>query len=94
MRSARGFLLGFLVLLFLGLSFNAYACLVPLYGAADATMGSGCSSPGFSAIPKRVIGLLIARATPLPSRTALSEAGVPSLQIRIFIACDRKTLCK
>ena len=36
MRSARGFLLGFLVLLFLGLSFNAYACLVPLYGAADA----------------------------------------------------------
>jgi len=45
MRRTGVFLAGFLVLLFLGLSFNAYACLVPLYGAADATMGSGCSSP-------------------------------------------------
>src|SRR2546422_11334054 len=45
MRRTRVFLAGFLVLLFLGLSFNAYACLVPLYGAVDATMGSGCSSP-------------------------------------------------
>jgi len=45
MRRTRVFLAGFLLLLFLGLSFNAYACLVPLYGAADATMGSGCSSP-------------------------------------------------
>ena len=43
MRRARGFLVGFLVLLFLGLSFNAYACLVPLYGATAATMGNGCS---------------------------------------------------
>ena len=46
MRRTRAFLAGFLVLLFLGLSFNAYACLVPLFGAADATMGSGCSGPG------------------------------------------------
>lgn len=45
MRRARVFLAGTLVLLFLGLSFNAYACLVPLYGAATATMGSDCSSP-------------------------------------------------
>ena len=45
MRRTRVFLAGTLVLLFLGLSFNAYACLVPLYGAATATMGSNCSSP-------------------------------------------------
>src|SRR5437773_1889029 len=45
MRRTRAFLAGFVLLLFLGSSFNAYACLVPLYGAADATMGSGCSSP-------------------------------------------------
>ncbi|MGH2396071.1 MAG: hypothetical protein ACREI2_11445 [Nitrospiraceae bacterium] len=38
-------LAGALILLFLGLSFNAYACLVPLYGAATVTMGSDCSSP-------------------------------------------------
>lgn len=43
MRRARVFLAGTLVLLFLGLSFNAYACLVPLYGATVATMGKGCS---------------------------------------------------
>ena len=45
MRRARVFLAGTLVLLFLGLSFNAYACLVPLYGATAATMGNGCSDP-------------------------------------------------
>lgn len=45
MRRAHGFLAGFLVLLFLGLSFNAYACLVPLFGAADVAMGNGCSDP-------------------------------------------------
>lgn len=43
MRRARVFLAGTLVLLFLGLSFNAYACLVPLYGATAATMANGCS---------------------------------------------------
>lgn len=45
MRRARVILAGTLVLLFLGLSFNAYACLVPLFGAADVMMGSGCSAP-------------------------------------------------
>ena len=45
MRHSRIFLVGALILIFLGLSFNAYACLVPLYGAANATMGSDCSSP-------------------------------------------------
>lgn len=43
MRRARVFLAGILVLLFLGLSFNAYACLVPVYGATAAAMGNGCS---------------------------------------------------
>lgn len=45
MRHSRIFLVGALILIFLGLSFNSYACLVPLYGAANATMGSDCSSP-------------------------------------------------
>ena len=40
---SRIFLIGALILIFLGLSFNAYACLVPLYGATPATMGNGCS---------------------------------------------------
>lgn len=45
MRRARVLLAGTLLLLFLGLSFNAYACLVPLFGVADMAMGNGCSDP-------------------------------------------------
>jgi len=44
-RRARVVLAGTLVLLFLGLSFNAYACLVPLYGGASAAMDRDCSAP-------------------------------------------------
>lgn len=43
MHGARRVLIGTLILLFFGLSFNAYACLVPLFGATDASM-NGCSS--------------------------------------------------
>jgi hypothetical protein len=45
MRRARGLLTGTLILLFLGLSFNAYACLLPIPGGASATMDRGCSAP-------------------------------------------------
>ena len=38
-------LAGTLVVLFFALSFNAYACLLPVNGATAATMGSGCSTP-------------------------------------------------
>ncbi|SPP66296.1 hypothetical protein [Nitrospira lenta] len=34
-----------LVVLLLGLSFNAYACLLPVSGVPDAAMGNGCSTP-------------------------------------------------
>ncbi len=34
-----------LVLLFLGLSFNAYACLVPLFTASAGPMEAGCPAP-------------------------------------------------
>jgi len=34
-----------LVVLFFVLSFNAYACLLPVNGATAATMGNGCSTP-------------------------------------------------
>ena len=45
MRSGRVTVAGMLILLFLGFSFNAYACLVPLYGTAGSAMGHGCSTP-------------------------------------------------
>ncbi len=45
MRRARTFLAVALVLLLLGFSVNAYACLLPLFGAAGM-MQSGCMDPG------------------------------------------------
>jgi len=34
-----------LVVLLLALSFNAYACLLPVSGITEAAMGKGCSTP-------------------------------------------------
>ncbi len=34
-----------LVVLFFALSFNAYACLLPVNGTPAAAMGNGCSTP-------------------------------------------------
>ncbi len=45
MRRARAFLALALVLLLQGFSFNAYACLLPLFGA-PGMMQSGCMDPG------------------------------------------------
>jgi hypothetical protein len=35
----------FLIALFLSLSFNAYACLVPIYGGMKVSQGNDCSTP-------------------------------------------------
>ncbi len=45
MRRARAFLALVLILLLQGFSFNAYACLLPLFGA-PGMMQSGCMDPG------------------------------------------------
>ena len=34
-----------LVVLFFALSFNAYACLLPVSGITESAMGKGCSTP-------------------------------------------------
>lgn len=41
----RSVLAGSIVVLFLALSFNAYACVLPLFGVPKAAMGSGCADP-------------------------------------------------
>jgi hypothetical protein len=38
-------LAGTLVVLFFALSFNAYACLLPVNGVTSSAMGNGCSTP-------------------------------------------------
>ena len=42
---SRSVLAGTLVVLFFALSFNAYACLLPVNGVTPAAMGNGCSTP-------------------------------------------------
>ena len=44
-HSFRSVLAVSLVVLFFALSFNAYACLLPVNGVTAAAMGNGCSTP-------------------------------------------------
>ena len=46
MRPFPKFLALFLISLFLAFSFNAYACLVPIYGGMQVSQGSDCTTPG------------------------------------------------
>ena len=46
MRSFPKLLALFLIVLFLAFSFNAYACLVPIYGGMKVHQGSDCTKPG------------------------------------------------
>lgn len=45
MRRGRVILIWILLVLFVGLSFNAYACLLPLFGLSSGEMGGGCTQP-------------------------------------------------
>lgn len=45
MRRMRFVIAGALVLLLLLFSFNAYACLLPLFGVPQAAMGGTCADP-------------------------------------------------
>lgn len=45
MSRVRTLAVSVLILLFVGLSFNAYACLLPVNGVTSAAMGNGCSTP-------------------------------------------------
>jgi hypothetical protein len=45
LNSLRLFLASFLSVLFFALSFNAYACLLPVNGVTPAPMENGCSTP-------------------------------------------------
>jgi hypothetical protein len=46
MRLFQTLLALFLLTLFLAFSFNAYACLIPIYGGVKVNQGSDCTKPG------------------------------------------------
>jgi hypothetical protein len=45
-------LAGTLIVLFFSLSFNAYACLLPVNGATATSMENGCSTPEEQPVPQ------------------------------------------
>ncbi len=51
MRRMRVIFAGALVLLLLIFSFNAYACLLPLFGVPQAAMGGSCADPQDQPVP-------------------------------------------
>src|SRR5512140_3184473 len=53
-RSHRAFsvLAGTLIVLFFALSFNAYACLLPVNGTTATSMENGCSTPDEQPVPQ------------------------------------------
>ena len=46
MKTYQKLLALLLISLFLAFSFNAYACLVPIYGGMKVIQGSDCTTPG------------------------------------------------
>lgn len=46
MRTFQKLLAFLLIALFLSFSFNAYACLVPIFGSMKVSQGSDCTTPG------------------------------------------------
>jgi hypothetical protein len=45
LNSLRLYLASFLSVLFFALSFNAYACILPINGTTPTPMANGCSTP-------------------------------------------------
>ncbi len=52
MHRARAVLVGLLVVLFVGFSVNAYACVLSFVGHPTTAMGVGCSTPGQQPAPQ------------------------------------------
>ncbi|MGH7209712.1 MAG: hypothetical protein ACREIL_10055 [Nitrospiraceae bacterium] len=66
----------FIALLFFGLTFNAYACLLPLYGVGGMAMDRDCSSPQEQPARQfcdsfKTLGI---QASPAPSQTPDAHA--------------------
>jgi hypothetical protein len=67
-----------LVVLFFALSFNAYACLLPVNGAPAAAMGNGCSTPDEQPVSQYC--------------DAFKTLGVQSVE-KLQLSSDYQTIC-
>ena len=80
-----------LVVLFLVLSFNAYACFLPVNGVTAGAMGDGCSTPDEQPVPQfcdafKTLGVQAADKLPLNSDyQALCPEDTASLALLVIL---------
>ncbi len=91
-------LAGTLIVLFFALSFNAYACLLPVNGVAAAPMSNGCSTPDEQPVSQfcdvfKTLGVQTADKLPLNSncQTICSE-DTASLALLVFLTSPSSRL--
>jgi hypothetical protein len=87
-----------LIVLFLALSFNAYACLLPLTGSMSGAMSDGCSTPDEQPMSQhcdafKTLGMLSADNPSVSSDyQALCLEDTASLVLRINLASHSNRL--
>jgi hypothetical protein len=99
-HSHRAFsvLAGTLILLFFALSFNAYACLLPVNGVSASAMGEGCSTPDEQPVSQycdafKTLGMQSADKLPLGNDGhILCPADTASLALLVFLTSHNSRL--
>ena len=87
-----------LIVLFFALSFNAYACLLPVNGVAAAPMGTGCSTPDEQPVSQfcdafKTLGVQAADKLPLNSNCqTICPEDTASLALLIFLTSPSNRL--
>ena len=95
---APSILAGILILLFLALSFNAYACLLPVNGVTAGAMGDGCSTPDEQPVSQfcdtfKTLGVQAADKLPLDSNSqAICSEDTASLALLVFLTSPSSRL--
>jgi hypothetical protein len=80
MPSSRVFLAVSLLVLFVAFSFNAYACLVPIFATADGSMAKGCPSSDQPA-PKLFCDTFKTLGVSSPDKADLKDHGKLALDV-------------
>ena len=95
---APSILAGALIVLFLALSFNAYACLLPVNGVTAGAMGDGCSTPDEQPVSQfcdtfKTLGVQAADKLPLDSNSqAICPEDTASLALLVFLTSPSRRL--
>ena len=88
-----------LIVLFFALSFNAYACLVPVNGVTTTPMGNGCSTPDEQPVSQycdafKTLGVQAADKLPLNSDCqTICSKDTASLALLVIRTSDSSRLC-